>query len=150
MKVENFVPFDIAFSLRERGYNVPTEWRYDENTKKLDSWKDIYVDECINDDRAFAYKSVDRLEQNYYLRHKNDDFGYYLQAPTYEEVVEWFLDKHRINIYWVVVKNNRWYYRIQLLDNINSEDEKIIGYSGFKDFRMEVKDASIINALKLI
>lgn len=84
-----FVPYELAVQLKEKGFNEPCLCCYRGNALQL----------AIS---TSGYLSDTNFEVNSDL---NDATGYWVAAPLYQQIVDWFREKHDIFIdirraYW--------------------------------------------------
>jgi len=78
MKIEdNFVPYELALKLEEKGYNIPFRLFGGNTVYYVDGSFASYNDEAR---RMFPEKK-------------------YILAPLYQQVVDWFREKHDIHIH---------------------------------------------------
>ena len=80
-----FVPYELAAKLKERGFNEPCFLCYvDEEYKSFD-------------DLMFTIEFVESKLEDCCFK-KNSDFNNSITAPFFQQVVDWFRDKHNIEI----------------------------------------------------
>ena len=87
-----FVPYEIALKLKELGFNEECfgEYRqFDGDTPYLQLYQDI--DSCSTDDADYCYTTE-------------------CLAPLYQQVIDWFREKHDFNIEILRLKEDREKY----------------------------------------
>jgi len=99
-QIEYIVSKEIAIALRNKGFNEHCDNRYNEETNELINWKNKLVNELISSNTEYLYKEVPNLANEYYAVFINDDFGYYVSAPTNEQAVNWIL-KQKLDVEWL-------------------------------------------------
>ncbi len=102
---EKLVTPETAKLARDKGFDWHCDWRYVEDygaayhTKgQIINWKDYLVQKCIDYDKSYSYKAVERLEESYNDEFNNNDVGFYLSAPTQSLLQKYLRDVHRLNI----------------------------------------------------
>lgn len=128
---ELFIPYELAYHLQHPN---PKEVKYS-----------AFDTECI----AFwnHYREV-------HFNHTYDDYARHLKAPMYQQVVDWFRDKHNIEIYCQnYYRGNKDYkaeYEIRIngkqLSNDYSSSSSVVLYAKY----YEALTKAIEEALKLI
>lgn len=150
----------LAKLAREKGFDIHCDWRYVEETAKdyhdditLINWKDYRVKECINDDREYAYKSIEYLSEVYFDIFDNKDLGYYCSAPTQSLLQKWLGEVHNIIINVVAIPyetHDKVEYHFDIINNFIWLDiDDIKKTDGFMTPE-EALEAGLEEALKLI
>jgi hypothetical protein len=104
-----FVPYEIALILKEKSF--------DENCFAWYHCPTTYENEELN---KYTLK-IDRPPLNLF---KNGG-GTLLIAPLYQQVIDWFREKHKLNIVFTQSKHNGcWLYTIEGLDGTIIDDGK--------------------------
>lgn len=110
MITEDYVSFEVAKLLKEKGFNESCVWAYDPNSA------------------SFA-KS--------YSEHKNSELNEYeYSKPTFQMAMKWFRKEHNIHIDIVSIWNQkRWEYQVFVITPITSQcpyvDDKL--YMGYEE-----------------
>lgn len=124
-----FVSYEIAKRLKEKGFDEYCIGRYGNNSKK------IFTDK--------KFKNSDDLYSNI----PNDWCNDFTASPIYQQVVDWFREKHNIHIFLNPLKNGeKIYYQGNIFDKYfirNKLDLRITDYN-------ETLIDTISEALKLI
>lgn len=150
---DKIVTLETAKLAREKEFDIHSDYRYVENEAKsqhkkdLINWKDYRVEECIDYNKDYAYKSVERLKETYNEIFKNNDKGYYLSAPTQNLLQKWLREKHNILVYCLPTnEGNSWYYQISIFP-----DECITQFDLENKYSYEqALEEGLYEALKLI
>lgn len=90
---------------------------------------------------ALAFDSRSRLV-------KNSEMRYGFTSPLYQQVVDWFREKHLLVIEIRIATNGRWFYGIYKIVNDGVPKEMAINY--YTKTYYEALTAAIEEALKLI
>ena len=141
---EQFVPYEIAIKLKEKGFNEPCISKYEENYLCQDEGFDI----CL-DDTWLTNKKLNR------------SIGKCIAAPLWQQVIDWFREKHQIEIVLsgITVYDIRKYHicLYYIVDGIMTDhamllfDEETREYAGYQTFTYpEARQAAIEHALTLI
>ena len=102
---ENYCSFEVSNLLQLKGFKVHCDFVFDlKKENQIVSLKDAYVNECIEYDINYAYKSVERLKENYYHQGKNEDLIY---RPTHSIAIKWIKDNFQLDIYYFVSQNSK-------------------------------------------
>ena len=81
-----FVPYDIALMAKGKGFNEDCITRWGETSKKLyETWKPMKNSEDCED---------------------------FTTAPLYQQLIDWFEEKHNIFIEVRKLNDNKWCYQI--------------------------------------
>ena len=98
---ENLLSYTQSELLRKLGFNEHCDWRYDEQNKnKLINWKDEAVNTFFKDienNGAYTEHYSKYLSSNYYDTFDNDDKGFYIAAPSYDQAFKFFRDNYNIH-----------------------------------------------------
>lgn len=83
-----FVPYEIAFELKELGFNEPccARYYYEIEDNKLRVFQPNYA-------RDFNSVTINLTGQ------KNNDKPLFISVPTFSQVFRWFREKHDLNFY---------------------------------------------------
>lgn len=120
-----FLPYSIANELKEKGFNEECLTKYGETSKKL--------------------YDITKYGKN------SDDYEDFTTAPLYQQVIDWFREKHNMEVQAASWKEAGTVIYIYSVHNIVTQesryklddDKKFITYH-------EALDAAIEEALKLI
>lgn len=140
---KQFVTFEIAKQLRDLGFDDPClAWYYfDEETKSytLNSFKQEYGDK-------FDWWKYSELDSDVYVDN--------LIAPLWQQVIDWFREKHSIEIsicYWsnrvVFVLGGKNY---EYLIHISTDTTSRARVSEYSDSYKEVREQAILKAIEII
>lgn len=123
-----FVPCEIALQLRELGFDEPCLAWYNCNESNKFTWCES------KNSNSFTNKSK------------------HATAPLYDQVIDWFIKTHKINIVSPrYTRSNKWYWRVELMYNILDDDfSSIKSYSNFADTREQSVKDSILKAIELV
>lgn len=134
--IKLFVPYDISLKLQEMGFDENCMAYY-----KHGSYK--------NNNGEFGYLQIPVCNSD------NDDSTKFITAPLYQQVIDWFEDKHRIYIetsMYVVDKGEYdgcYAFKSIIKDTENYKEKMIFEKDGFPN-RYKALNESIEHALKLI
>lgn len=90
-----FIPYDLSVKLKEKGFQEPCFGYYNKAFKK--------------DALGFSF-----IEKHKF--HKNSNDKSFPSAPTYDQVIDWFITKHKIQLKVVAMDFEgtvKWYYECQ-------------------------------------
>jgi len=123
-----FVPYELAVKLKEKGFS-------DECFAK-------YLTTEIPEN-MFRFNS-----QGHPMNYNSGEFGRFVSAPLYQQVIDWFRETHRINIHADSLGLISYYGFVGRIGNYSNakkitEEEKMLTY-------YEAMTKSIQEALKLI
>lgn len=113
---EFFVPYEIAQKLKKIGFKEKCIASYfteeDENYQegKYDSRKKLEIN--------YNYSEYYNDEDIDYIINK-DEYKYYISAPTYEQVLDWFLNKLNIHIEILLEEKHpykKFFYKIRKIN----------------------------------
>lgn len=149
-----FVPYGIALQLKEKGFDEPCFAYYDEEVynKELLSYNEFNLN--ISGGRNIYHDGYHSITNS-----EIDEFGCFCEdektnepykiftAPLYQQVVDWFDEKHHIFIQSGVY-SELGYTQYSYL--INRGDTTNLQFKGEFDSRYETLNAAIEEALKLI
>lgn len=79
----------------------------------------------------------------------SNKYHHNLAAPLYQQIIDWFKEKHGLYIRLTPL-TNCWHYKIYKLKAINNPEEEIKAYSDFTDEYQQGLDKAIEEAFKLI
>ena len=120
-----FIPYELALKLKEKGFDEPCFTKYLDENKKL----------------AHNYL--------YYLDH--NAIGQ-INAPLYQQVIDWFRDKHKISI--MVVPNWEHHKKMDgwdcFVDSLKLDMDSPTFFNGISEDYYSGLDWSIKEALKVI
>lgn len=123
-----FVPYVIAIELKEKGFSEPCFAFYAGNPLDID------------------YVWVLNITDNNWHRHKNNTTAFI--APTYFQVIDWFIKKH--NIFLSVGCNaSGWYWNICKTNGTTIKDQNIDKEEVYETHHKAYNEV-IHQALKLI
>jgi hypothetical protein len=126
---EQFVPYEIALILKDKGFDELCLGYYREDAQKKDGSLYEYI-------TPYEYDEVKECE------HMIPVF-----APLWQQVIDWLREKHSLDIMTRQLQlDGRSYYKIS---KIEAEDE-IKGYANFCKSAYEAREKSIVHALTLI
>ena len=118
---EDYVSFETAKLLKEKGFDIPVHTFY--NPKKIPYW--LKLDPCLI----------------------NRNAGVQISAPSHQMVVKWLREKYKIfiEIGVSIDLNGKYHYGFRLLNSIckNVLEPKDLVKMGFKDTYEEACEASI-------
>lgn len=117
---EDYVTFETAKLLKEKGFDIETKYFYNEGS----GWK-------------FQSDSILKTGE-----------GEWVNAPTQALALKWLRIKHNIHIWIAAVSGNKWYWKAQLLNAIGNDEEKVKSYSNFADTPEEAIEAAVVYTLK--
>ena len=80
-----FVPYELAVKLKEKGFDEPCFGHWNYNNDEINYW----YDEEIQNERTNKYFL--NSEEQFPKMNKNG-----CTAPLYQQVIDWFRDKHEI------------------------------------------------------
>ena len=130
---EQFVPYEIAIKLKEKGFDEPCFGTYGFNNIKP---KKLYLPEDIREEFN------ERIDVSDIVNGINGDD---VAAPLWQQVIDWLRTEH--NIYLWVYK----YYDDEVEKDLYRFDMKNGGfYSSFYNTSEEARQAAIEHALTLI
>lgn len=112
---EDFVPYELAVKLKEKGFKMPCIAHYcclDGNVLKFNITAD-----CI---RGSNFKVL------------NEKYNIYIDAPTISQVLKWLREKKKIHLI-VEISDSGWYYT--LYPNIRWENGKLKSDKYFMSFK---------------
>lgn len=144
-----FIPYEIAFSLKDKGFNEPC--------------LAIYAPEDVEElPRNYVKRDLLMVPQGNHLWGESwpskgfstskREPGYFIAAPLYQQVIDWFRNTHGINVLIHKEIRGKYYFWITPVgDNTNNfytlYDVATISY--FDDY-YETLNNAIIETLKLI
>lgn len=126
MKQEMFVSYGIALKLKDLGFNAPCLTCYGINKILKNIWNADYDEDEITEN--FNTTHIDLYSINGCNINEK-----YVAAPLYSEVIDWFLEKHNINIIAWKDIHNKLYYPIIC----NIKTGKIIDTKFFKEYHSD-------------
>lgn len=133
-----FVSYEIAKQLKDKGFDKPCFAHYNPNGVFMR--KIMCSDE--DNDHTLSIKDI--------MEHKADG---YIEAPLYQQVLDWLDLKQNINI-WVDCSSKRqWMWTINFIekgDYIQSDDDDNTDDRTWWETKTEALDKAIEKALKLI
>jgi hypothetical protein len=113
-----FISYELALKLKDKGFYEPCFSKYYESGKLSDS-----------------------------LSYLNHNYIKQINAPLYQQVVDWFIEKHKIFI--MIYPRDKWNYMVQGIDeSISCSGESFHGEK-FESYH-EALEKAIEEALKLI
>lgn len=116
-----FAPYEIAVMAKEKGF----------------------------DERCLGYKNSERFLYNYeydWFTNDKQKLTDFIAAPLYQQIVDWFRDKHKIHLAVYPIKN-KWDGDIRIITgNVNSSPYSFSGCSSY----YEAFNKAIEEAFKLI
>lgn len=86
-----FVPYEIAKQLKEKGFNEECFMVYNSHREGIPGYPTL--ERPIN----YRFLRYDYTVYNYHLNKLNTKL---ITAPLYQQVIDWFRVKHKINIQW--------------------------------------------------
>ena len=107
--MEDFVPFELAVKLNEKGFNWNCVSFY-----PLESFTGEYVDSCGDCYEVDFEKG--ELYLNYPLHYKKHETKC-LPAPTISQVLKWLRNEKKIHIVCPFYEDKGFYYYIQRIGN---------------------------------
>lgn len=129
---EQFVPYEIALKLKEKGFKQP-------KSEVEISINHYYSNKGVIS--SYQYFSMNDVEKF----NKNLDWTIY--APLWQQVIDWLREKHFIDIMIrQTQKDGTAYYKITKIET----EDKIKGYSNFCKTVNIARQAAIEHALTLI
>jgi len=124
---EQFVPYEIALKLNEKGFNEECLGLYNLT---------VMYDSKISQPGEW-FKITGPIKN-----HNEIDF---VKAPLWQQVIDWFREKHDIDVMIKQIKlDGTAYYKITKIET----EDKIKGYSDFCKSTYEAKEKAIKQALK--
>lgn len=122
-----FVPYELALSLKEKGFDEPCLAAYD-GVEML----------CTHSKNVFSP-----------LNYNSPSGGHYASAPLYQEVIDWLREKKRIQVAVnSTIEANEWHFDV--LDmNKGSDAYGYHCFSGYKSY-YEALYQAIEEAIKFI
>ena len=128
---KQFVSYKIALKLKEIGFDEPI-YCFDETFWYINGNFSLCNDE---------YKEL--------LPEKE-----YVLAPLYQQVLQWFREKHKWHISFAMHEFDKWCFGIQRINRGLKENPKIAKHNNWdiRDYKeiCEAKDAAILKTIELI
>ena len=130
---KQFTTYEIAKLLKELGFNEPCIAHY----ISKEGWQ------------------LDLTEGSFYFKDKPSKSvdTYSILAPLWQQVIDWFREKHRISISLIPWDYNTWWYQIETFDTVTNElnsviaeTKKIINGMSYYDNR----EQAILKAIEII
>jgi hypothetical protein len=130
---EQFVPYEIALTLKEKGFDEPCFATYN-HEQKLDGLP-LY-DMENNPTNALEYTWINSKVHNSICC-----------APLWQQVIDWLREKHSLDIMTRQIQlDGRAYYKISKIET----EDKIKGYSNFCKSPYGAREKAIEQTLTLI
>ena len=135
-----FVTYEIALGLKELGFD--------------EECFAIFFRTILNNGRTVNYISDD-WESPFYKNRTNSESNSVdiVSAPLWQQVIDWFREKHRISISLIPWDYNTWWYQIETFDTVTNElnsviaeTKKIINGMSYYDNR----EQAILKAIEII
>lgn len=142
---DHFVSKDTSIKLKEKGFNEPCLAVYRGNDLYFDKMICGYVSDLLEKNNFSTNSSLDGYSVN------NIDENYWITAPTKQQVIDWFREKHFIDICIQLNLNHEYSAHIyKRFHSVNEgKDLKDFNTPNGSDYYL-VKDKAIEEALKLI
>ena len=130
---EQFVPYEIAKQLKEKGFDEPCFGTYGFNNINP---KKLYLPEDIRDE------FYERIDVSDIVNGINGDD---VAAPLWQQVIDWLLETHKLYITITSCSQESWQFHIQK----PGESLNTLWEEDFYSYR-EARQAAIEHALTLI
>lgn len=135
---ELFVPYELALKLKERGFDEPCLAFYNEKHLLLSFGEKLNV--FWNSNKKIHYnRSI------YNLFNESKCKKTMCNAPLYQQVIDWFREKHDILIFVSAYKKDKYIYQLYSYD-----DKELSDISEWIFTYYEALTKAIEEALKLI
>lgn len=129
-----FVSYEIAKMLKEKGFNEPCLTSYNNECNLCSVWN-------LSDEDIEEEELMEDTQESLYCKNSTNENDY-ITAPLYQQVVDWFREKHGLSIW---VEPATLSYRYYIL----SDDNKWEGFKEPKGY-YEALTKAIEEAIKLI
>jgi len=132
---EQFVTYEIALKLKEKGFDGKCFCFYRENGQVAEG------SICF----GLIHNSLEGVYD--YEKHQNPIRKTIVAAPLWQQVIDWLREKHSLDIMTRQLQlDGRAYYKITKIET----EDKIKGYSNFCKSPYEAREKAIKQALTLI
>ena len=129
MITEDYVSFEIAKLLKEKGFDEPCAWQY------YTYWEG---GELKNYERPVL---LDKMLKNSQVIDKDN-----ATAPTLQMAMKWLREVHKLFIQtWILSENGYWFNIIKLLDNYYHKD---LYSTGLKDIYYSTEEEAVEAAIE--
>ena len=142
-----FAPYEIAVMAKENGFNDSCLAYYYTNIDKNNLPEKDYRKNLNG--LSYHETAEGEFEPNFIINNSQKD--YYVSAPTHQQLIDWFRDKHNLTIYISNAENkiDKWDFRI--MSTILSEENNIdMDSELYYPTYYEALNAALIKAFKLI
>jgi len=137
---ELFIPYEIALQLKEKGFNEPCLAYYNVSNILVNGYRIVYIEHESSNPCKNNPNSID------------------VTVPLYQQVIDWFREKHRyhIDITFRESKSNKIeginsvYYDIEIYHMNGGDAYKTLKISEYSDHYYVCLIKAIEEALKLI
>lgn len=139
---ELFLPYNLSLALKEIGFDESCisyyywydkkEWRLNQEVMPHSFWQNSWFTKEVW--AASMYKQKDK------------DFIGNVAAPLYDQVIEWFIKKHRLSIEAVYLQHKHCWLTLAYPIELGKE----VGFSGTFQDRKNSLNAGLEKAIELI
>lgn len=127
--MEDFVTFEIAKKLKEKGFRERclTYYDVDDNVGLL--YNTQYTDEIL----PCQYEDLLQCHNTGEAETQSDGSGNFIDAPTISQVLKWLREEKKIHI-TVEIDNNGWYYTVSPNVRLKNSKLKIISFENKESY----------------
>jgi hypothetical protein len=129
-----FVPYNIALLLKEMGFDEPCFGYYQNNDP-------LWI--------GYRFNVPQHNKESISKKTYGDESKHLVFAPTYDQVIDWFIEKHSLYIHvWVVFAHPDWWdFEVNSFDK---ENKSVSAHDEAYPTKYEALNAGILKAIELI